>query len=133
MTEIDMTAALIRLADEGITAIQIYYEGSGDSGCIDSVNFIKDKVNSIEEAKSKFDSWANIDVFEYNDERIAAIKDFAEEKILNNIEDWWNNEGGYGDLYMLVPSGEYSVTNTIRITEIENYIHEGNMIEKTVE
>lgn len=133
MTEIDMTAALIKLADEGITAIQIYYEGSGDSGCIDAVNFITDKVNSIEEAEERFNDWKNIDVFEYNDERIAAIKDFAEEKILSDIEDWWNNEGGYGDLYILVPSGEYSVNNRIRITEIQDYTHEGNMIEKTVE
>jgi len=133
MTEIDMTAALIKLADEGITAIQIYYEGGGDSGCIESVNFIKDKVDTIEQAEKNFDDWKNIERFEYNDERIEAIKDFAEEKILNNIEDWWNNEGGYGDLFMLVPSGEYSIKNRIRITEIEDYIHEGNMIEKTVE
>lgn len=131
MTEIDMTAALIKLADEGITAIQIYYEGSGDNGCIDSVNFITDKVNSIEEAEQRFNDWKNIDVFEYNDERIAAIKDFAEEKVLSDIEDWWNNEGGYGDLFMLVPSGEYLIRNQIRITE--DYNHEGNMIEKTVE
>ena len=133
MTEIDMTAALIKLADEGITAIQIYYEGSGDSGCIESVNFIKDKVDSIEEAEDKFNDWKNIEVFKYNDERIDAIKDFAEEKVLNDIEDWWNNAGGYGDLFMLVPSGEYLIRNQIRITEIEDYNHEGNMIEKTVE
>ena len=133
MTEIDITAALIKLADEGITAIQIYYEGSGDSGCIDSVNFIKNKVDSIEPAEENFNGWKNIEVFKYNDERIGAIKDFAEEKILNDIEDWWNNEGGYGDLVMLVPSGKYLIKNQIRITHTEDYIHEGNMIEKTVE
>jgi len=44
MNETMMTSLLIQLADLGVTGIQIYYEGSGDSGCIEDVLYIVDKL-----------------------------------------------------------------------------------------
>ena len=61
----------------------------------------------------------------------SLIEDFAQDQILNGIEDWWNDEGGYGDLSICVPSGKYYVNNHIRITETENYTHEGSLLNKT--
>ena len=68
-----------------------------------------------------------------NSSAYATIQNFAHETILDSIEDWWNNEGGYGDILIKVPSGEYVVNNNVRIMEIEEFTHEGNLFRKTEE
>jgi hypothetical protein len=62
----------------------------------------------------------------------SDIEHFVEEKLLTNIEDWWNNEGGSGSVCILIPSGKYKIINDIRITEIETYYHGGSLIQKTL-
>ena len=52
------------------------------------------------------------------------------QSILNDIEDWWNNEGGHGVMSIMVPSGKYKINNTIYITETEDYFHEGDLLSK---
>ena len=63
----------------------------------------------------------------------SDIESFSEEKILYDVEDWWNNEGGYGTMCILVPSGKYDVMNNVRITEIETFEHVGNLIDQTLD
>ena len=46
-------------------------------------------------------------------------------KHLNNIEDWWNNEGGYGALVIEIPSLKFRNMNIIEYRETETYNHEG--------
>jgi hypothetical protein len=139
MNETMMTSLLIQLADLGVTGIQIYYEGSGDSGCIDQVLYTTDKLpESLEDAFDKIRSlntWDEESKYLRNlDSGLSSdIESFAEEKILDSIEDWWNNEGGYGTMCILVPSGKYDVMNNIRITEIETFEHVGNLIDQTLD
>ena len=139
MNETMMTSLLIQLADLGVTGIQIYYEGSGDSGCIDQVLYTTDKLpENLEDAFDKIrclNSWDEESKYLRNlDSGLSSdIESFAEEKILDSIEDWWNNEGGYGTMCILVPSGKYDVMNNIRITEIETFEHVGNLIDQTLD
>ena len=139
MNETMMTSLLIQLADLGVTGIQIYYEGSGDSGCIDEVLYTTDKLpENLEDAFDKIrslNSWDEDAKYLRNlDSGLSSdIESFAEEKILDSIEDWWNNEGGYGTMCILVPSGKYDVMNNIRITEIETFEHVGNLIDQTLD
>jgi hypothetical protein len=139
MNETMMTSLLIQLADLGVTGIQIYYEGSGDSGCIDEVLYTTDKLpENLEDAFDKIRSlntWDEESKYLRNlDSGLSSdIESFAEEKILDSIEDWWNNEGGYGTMCILVPSGKYDVMNNIRITEIETFEHVGNLIDQTLD
>ena len=139
MNETMMTSLLIQLADLGVTGIQIYYEGSGDSGCIDQVLYTTDKLpESLEDAFDKIRSlntWDEESKYLRNlDSGLSSdIESFAEEKILDSIEDWWNNEGGYGTMCILVPSGKYDVMNNIRITEVETFEHVGNLIDQTLD
>jgi hypothetical protein len=139
MNETMMTSLLIQLADLGVTGIRIKYEGSGDSGCIEDVLYTTDKLSENEEdafdAVKSLEPWdpamrflAGLDSGLYSD-----IQNFAEEKILNDIEDWWNNEGGYGSMCILVPSGKYQVENNIRITEVETFEHDGSLIDKSLD
>ena len=139
MNETMMTGLLIQLADLGVTGIQISYEGSGDSGCIDEVLYTTDKLpENLEEAFDKIRSlnnWQQDAKYLRNlDSGLSSdIESFAEEKILDSIEDWWNNDGGYGTLCILVPSGKYDIMNNVRITEVETYQHVGNLIDQTLD
>ena len=134
-----MTGLLLQLADRGVTGIQIYYEGSGDSGCIDEVLYTTDKLPENEE--DAFDKIRSLNTWQEDAKYLRSldsglssdIESFAEEKILDSIEDWWNNDGGYGTLCILVPSGKYDIMNNIRITEIETYEHVGNLIDQSLD
>ena len=139
MNETMMTGLLIQLADLGVTGIQIYYEGSGDSGCIDEVLYTTDKLPENEQ--DAFDKIRSLNTWDEESKHLRSldsglssdIESFAEEKILDSIEDWWNNDGGYGTLCILVPSGTYDIMNNVRITEVETYQHVGNLIDQTLD
>ena len=75
----------------------------------------------------------NLNLATINSSAYSDIENFAHEVILDQIEDWWNNEGGYGDLLIKVPSGEYIVNNNVRIMNVEEYNHHGNLFKKTEE
>ena len=133
MTEEQLMEVLIQLADQGVTGIKVHYDGSGDSGAIEGIVY-----TDIEDANfSDIDlisAWnQEKDLRKLNSSACATIENFAHETILDDIEDWWNNEGGYGDLLIKVPSGEYIVNNNVRVVEIEDYTHEGNLFKKTEE
>jgi len=138
MTENNMTGLLLQLADRGVTGVKVNYEGSGDSGAIENVVYTAEKLSENEE--DAFDTLFDINVWGQDsldlkdlDSGLAyAIHDFVEEKLLNDIEDWWNNDGGYGTVCILIPSGKYKIVNDIRITEIETYYHDGSLIDKTL-
>jgi len=138
MKEIDMIGTLVRLADLGVTGIKVQYEGSGDSGCIENVVYTTEKMDRDEEAA--FDEINYIEVWGQDVQHLqeldsglhSDIENFVEDKLLQDIEDWWNNDGGYGSVCILIPSGKYKIYNDIRITQIESYFHEGSLIQKTL-
>jgi hypothetical protein len=142
MTENTMTGLLLKLADLGVTGLQVYYSGGGDSGAIESIMYTTDKLN--EDTDLAFDyieelnQWTNNgknqgkDLNDLDTGLHTLIEDFAHDTILNDIEDWWNNDGGYGSVCILIPSGKYKIYNDIRITQVESYFHEGSLIQKTL-
>jgi len=131
MTEEQLMEVLIQLADQGVTGIKIHYDGGGDSGAIEAIVYT-DKENAEFSDIDLLNEWdENISLATLNSSADANIQNFAHETILDSIEDWWNNEGGYGDLLIKVPSGEYLINNNVRVVEIEDYTHEGNLFRKT--
>jgi hypothetical protein len=139
MNETMMTSLLIQLADLGVTGIKITYEGSGDSGCIENVFYTTDKLPKNEEdaidAVNELEPWdpgiKHLDLLHSG--LCSDIQSFAEEKILNDVEDWWNNEGGYGHMCILVPSGKYWVQNNVRTTHVDDYYHVGSLIDQSLD
>ena len=116
-----LIGSLLKLADLGITAIRISYSGGGDDGSIDEVLATEDDADDFEDVYS-------LDFFEEIDsENRTVIADWCHEKLLNDIEDWWNNEGGYGYLYIKIPSGEYKIENNINY--IETFNHSGKILD----
>ena len=133
MTENELTGLLLKLADLGVTGVKVQYDGAGDSGAVEWIGYTKELCETPEDVNDNIDSWANdanlanIDQNSYN-----QIENFAYE-ILNDVEDWWNNEGGFGTLCISIPSGKYIINNHIRITETEDYFHDGSILDKAEE
>lgn len=134
MTEIEMTGLLLKLADMGITGIKVHYDGGGDSGAIESISYTTEPCETPDDVEEYAESWSpdsNLaDLVSTGD--YSLIEDFAHE-LLEDIEDWWNNEGGFGDMSICVPSGQYIIDNHVRYYSTEDYQHEGNLIDKSVE
>ena len=139
MNETMMTSLLIQLADLGVTGIKIKYDGSGDSGAIEDVLYTTDKLSEYEEdafdAVNELEPWdPAMKLLDGLDSGLCSdIQNFAEEKILDSIEDWWNNEGGYGSMCILVPSGKYWVQNNVRTTHVDDYYHVGSLIDQSLD
>ena len=134
MTENEMTGLLLQLADLGVTGIKIFYSGGGDSGDIDDIVYTTTKeatFNNIMNLTSYGENLLNLQTLD--DELSDKIKDFANEKILNDLEDWWNNDGGYGTMLIKIPSGKYEINNMIYTTDTEEFEHNGDLISKTLE
>ena len=133
MTENEMTGLLLKLADLGVTGIKIFYSGGGDSGDIDDIVYTTTKeaaFNNIMNLPSHGEDVLYLQ--NLNDELADKIKDFANEKILNDIEDWWNNDGGYGTMLIKIPSGKYEINNMIYTTDTEDFHHVGNLINQSL-
>ncbi len=129
-----MTSLLFKLADLGVTGIKVKYDGGGDSGAIEWIGYTTEKCDTPEDVNDNINDWETDSALTNLDgDLYYQIESFADEKLLNDIEDWWNNEGGFGDLCICVPSGKYIINNHIRITETEDYFHDGDLLSKTEE
>ena len=133
MTEQEIMSVMYQFHDLGITGINVSYEGGGDDGYVDHIStttkkLLKDDNESAFEEILQCDR--DVQLKTKHAELFNKLEEFATDKVLNNIEDWWNNEGGYGNLCIMVPSGQYKVYNHIRVTEMEDFYHEGELLEK---
>lgn len=133
MTELELTALLFKLADLNITGVKVKYDGSGDSGAIEWIGYTAEPCETPEDVNDNIDDWASEANLENIDKELhTQIKNFGY-GILDDIEDWWNNEGGFGELCICVPSGKYIINNHVRITETEDYFHDGDLLSKADE
>ena len=134
MTELELTSLLFKLADLDITGLKVKYDGGGDSGSIEWIGYTRKKCETPEDVNDRVNDWETESALTNLDPDLYyQIESFAENKLLDDIEDWWNNEGGYGDLCICVPSGKYIINNHIRVTETEDYFHDGDLLSKTEE
>jgi len=108
MTENDMTGLLLKLADLGVTGIKIFYSGGGDSGALDDIVYTTEEIGDLEDINYLENYGEGVLYLADLDGALKSdIENFAEEQILNDIEDWWNNDGGYGVMLIAIPSGNY--------------------------
>jgi hypothetical protein len=134
MTELELTSLLFRLADFGITGVKVKYDGGGDSGAIEWIGYTKKPCETPEDVNDNIEGWEeDSKLLNIDHDLFMELETFAENKLLDDIEDWWNNEGGWGELCICVPSGKYIINNNIRITDHESYFHDGSILDKAEE
>ena len=131
MDELKMQTLLVGLTDLGVTGVKVKYDGGGDSGAIEWIGYTTEKCDTPEDVNDTVEVWDNdSNLAKLDSNAYSLIEDFAQEKILNDIEDWWNNDGGYGVLNMFISQNTYSIESHIYITETEDYHHEGDLIKE---
>ena len=106
------------LKDEGVNIIYIDYSGSGDEGCINDVSYYKEfDINDFQK---------NLSIDFNIDEKLENLfKIYCSETILDDIEDWYNNEGGYGHIIFNVNDQSYTIENNIYRQEVDTFNHNG--------
>ncbi len=110
------TELLVTLADKGIKHVICQYSGSGDSGQIDDVWYLRHTDNED-------DMQSRTDIGLTEDFETALEKKFY--RLLEDIEDWYNNDGGYGKIHLNIPNGDYTIENHVYEMIEERFDHEG--------
>jgi len=113
----ELTKGLIHLKDKGVKYVKVEYSGGGDSGDIDAVYY---NLENPEEYSNSPDTLG------INPEVHELIKDYSY-YLTQDIEDWYNNDGGYGTIIIDVESANYTIENNVRYTDVETYGHEGDI------
>lgn len=83
------------LQDLGVTEIKVNYSGGGDSGQIDDIEYCNPKVKGFTSDAIPKEILDRVEKIAYT--------------LLEDIADWYNNEGGYGTVFIKLPSFEYDI------------------------
>lgn len=108
--------AILVLKDHNVEQLIVNYEGSGDSGSIESIVYV---------VKGQYLPYHEAGLEQYFDEDLQNLT----YPMLDDIEDWYNNDGGWGTLTIDLDSLEYNIENNIRYLQSDKYTHEGNLNE----
>lgn len=109
------------LRDKGVEFIKVEYAGGGDSGAIEQYFFYN---KSVEKVMWEDDNLEHYESEHFNSVLTTELEDHIY-KILNTIEDWWNNDGGYGTILIRLKDLKYKINNNIYYTQTEHYSHIG--------
>ena len=97
----ELKALFTKLSDEGATAMEIYYQGGGDSGWIEEIHTDNE--------------------LQLDNKEISIIEEYAYSLLGNNLEfDWINNEGGYGWLRINLEEAEFDIEGYARTVESDD-------------
>lgn len=114
---------LLKLKDQGVQLIKLSYNGGGDAGCIDTVIYTKLDSFGEDEDESELDTIA----LGISDDIENKFKDYCSDSLLQNIEDWYNNEGGYGHIIFKLADNSYTIENNCYRQEVDTFNHEGTL------
>ncbi len=115
---------LFNLAAQGYSHICIVYDGSGDSGDIEDIIPIPRDLENVISYNTCYDIEDRI---ELDTELYNLIANQAYNKVLNDLEDWCNNDGGYGQLYISTEDSSYDSYHYTRYTDIHDCSSEGKI------
>lgn len=88
--------------------LKIYFDGAGDSGDIQDIVITDD------------DHWSANTITIQGKER-KLIEDSFYDFFNDKINDWYNNEGGYGEVTIDLSEGSWLIQANYRVLETETY------------
>lgn len=118
---------LLKLKDYGVKYVWCYYSGGGDSGAIDEYSFFGEDADiefNIDDRCFKIDDQSQYLKLDNESELWNLVSDKFY-SVLNNVEDWYNNDGGYGEVLLSVDTGEYIIDNNCYTSSSEQFMHVG--------
>jgi hypothetical protein len=128
--ELSLRESLNKINEFGYTYIRVNYNGAGDSGDIDRPDFYKTKNEALVERIEDLDWKLHHEEQRKRHEQCSSyMKPIIKQidSLLNGIEDWWNNDGGFGHIIINTENGDYAIENNINIVDQETYDHKGTI------
>ncbi len=119
ITSINWLSVVMHLTDLGVERVVVEYSGSGDSGGIDSIGYVKKQDPDVYVFSTSRNGDLNV---KYEVEEFIEIQVYAQ---LEEYEDWYNNDGGSGSMTIEIPSGEFICDHSINIINTQNYEYTG--------
>jgi hypothetical protein len=104
MASLKTATLFAALKDAGVTNVNIRYDGGGDSGQVEDVEY----------------DGTNLDHTSLNDKFEGDLQDLATHILEQHYDyDWYNNDGGYGDIRIDLEGDtpEISIDGYVRSTE----------------
>lgn len=125
---LEQAKAILRLCKEkGATEIVVRFDGSGDSGSIDDV-YIDLKEPLIVEYDEETTRYEDNKWVTTSTTKQVQLTDALEQITYDMLEktgiDWYNNEGGYGELNVDLVQGTIQLEVNSRYTEVTTDIFE---------
>lgn len=100
------------LYELGVTHVRFSYNGEGDSGSIEDTSF-----NTANGAEYN-------EVILNKDAVTEQLNDFLTDSLSDEVGDWYNNDGAYGEAILGTKTQTLQITNNQRITDTEVSTHE---------
>lgn len=121
------THILLNLGVQGFEYLKFEYYGSGDDGCIEDVILIPHGCIEIKDGEVD-----QIKPFPPQENDLASeLRTLLEEviysKILEDADDWYNNDGGGGTLYVCTLDGSYHGDHYYNVTETVDSVLSGKL------
>lgn len=112
------------LRANGVREVTVSFDGSGDDGSIDDVSYGDARINGaalsveIEVLNRVLENgrWVTARVFRRTDLN-TAIEELTDDYLAETNVDWYNNDGGFGELTINVEEGTVALEVHLRFTE----------------
>lgn len=114
------------LRDHGVSEVTVEFDGSGDSGSIQAIHYDVDSFDEngiyleVAEVQQVFNQderrWINTRI-ESHKTLGKAIDELTYDYLSESDVDWYNNDGGFGELVINVVEGTVSLEVSTRYTE----------------
>lgn len=112
MMTIEEVIRALRQAGE-VKSIMINFSGSGDSGQIECVDLLDSNGDMVQDQNKPPLSIMKKEVQKY-----------AYDLLSEQPHDWYNNEGGYGDIKIDVDTGRYTMNVNVNEMSVTSYSFE---------
>lgn len=122
----DVGNVLAALARHGVVRVACEFDGGGDSGQMQGISEYEGIVeqNKLETVQVSEADWALVSHLygRDNNRTLGAFIEGAAYTILNKSEyDWYNNDGGWGDVQLVPGEGRAFIDMNVRVTDSVNY------------
>lgn len=108
------THVLFNLLAQGVIKIEVAYSGAGDSGAIDEVALVlRDGPTCLPTS-----------------ELSNLIENYVYKNLLDDLDDWYNNDGGGGHLIIETADASYVCDHYVNVVNQLNTEHTGKFGDK---
>jgi hypothetical protein len=113
MASLKLATLFTALKDAGVTNVEIRYDGGGDSGQVEDVEFFGD----------------NLDGGDLNERFEGDLQDLAYRILHDHYEyDWYNNDGGYGAVHISFEDDEPTINVDGYVRELADAYSSVNLV-----